>query len=50
MAPYSVMTVATYVCDEGYELTGGTSMRTCTDNGDGTGAMFNGMAPTCERE
>ncbi len=50
MAPYSVMTIATYECDDGYVLRGGTTMRTCNDNSDGTGAMFNGSEPTCERE
>ena len=50
-APYSVGTVATYECNEGYELTGpGDVMRTCMDNGDGTGASFGGSAPTCERK
>ena len=48
-APYSVGTVATYECNEGYELTGpGDEMRTCMDNGDGSGASFGGCAPTCE--
>ena len=47
-APYSVGTVATYECNEGYELTGpGVEMRTCVDNGDGHNASFNGIAPTC---
>ncbi len=51
-APYDVSTVATYLCDEGYELTlnPGSQMRTCVDNGDGSGASFDGTAPTCERK
>ena len=50
MAPYSVDTVATYTCNDGYVLTGGIEMRTCRDNGDGTGGSFDGTAPTCERK
>ena len=47
-APNSVGTVATYKCNQGYELTGpGVEMRTCVDNGDGRGASFNGTAPIC---
>ncbi len=51
-APYDVSTVATYICDEGYELTlnPGSQMRTCVDSGDGSGAGFDGSAPTCERK
>ena len=51
-APYSVSTVAVYICDPGYELTltSGIMTRTCTDNGDGNGASFDGVAPTCERK
>ena len=43
-APYSVDTVATYTCNPGYMLvTGpGDEMRTCMDNGDGSGASFGG--------
>ena len=49
-APYSVGTVATYTCNSGYELsTTGDEMRTCMDNGDGSGSSFGGSAPTCQR-
>ena len=48
-APYSVGTVATYTCNSGYELsTTGDEMRTCMDNGDGSGGSFRGTAPTCQ--
>ena len=51
MGQYNLGTVATYTCNPGYELTGpGDEMRTCVDNGDGTGASFNGTASTCERK
>ena len=50
-APYSVGTVATYSCNSGYELsTTGDEMRTCMDNGDGSGSSFGGSAPTCQRK
>ena len=50
-APYSVGTVATYTCNSGYELsTTGDEMRTCMDNGDGSGGTFGGTAPTCKRK
>ena len=50
-APYSVGTVATYTCNSGYELsTTGDEMRTCMDNGDGSGGSFGGSAPTCQRK
>ena len=50
-APYSVGTVATYECNEGYELTGpGDEMRTCMVIVDSPGASFGGSAPTCERK
>ena len=48
-APYSVGAVATYSCNSGYELsTTGDEMRTCMDNGDGSGGSFGGSAPTCK--
>ena len=50
-APYSEGTVVTYTCNSGYELsTTGDEMRTCMDNGDGSGGSFGGSAPTCQRE
>ena len=49
-SPYGIGTVATYDCNPGYELSvSGDEMRTCMDNDDGSGASFNGTAPTCER-
>ena len=51
MGQYNLGTVATYTCNPGYELTGpGDEMRTCVDNGDGSGLSFNGTDPTCERK
>ena len=51
MEPFVVGTLAYYICNQGYELTGpGDEMRICVVNGDGTGPVFNGTAPTCERE
>ncbi len=46
-APYDVGTVATYSCNQGYELEG-SEMRTCEDAGDGRGKRFSGQAPICE--
>ncbi len=49
ISPHEVGTVATYSCNQGYELAG-SEMRTCEDTGDGSGSRFNGQAPTCERK
>ncbi len=46
--PYSPGTMATYVCNRGYSLSGGDETRTCVDNVDVIGGEFNGTAPTCE--
>ncbi len=46
---HEVGTVATYSCNQGYELKG-SEMRTCEDTGDGSGATFSGQTPTCERK
>ena len=49
-SPY-VGTVATYSCNTGNEFsTTGDEMRTCEEASDGSGAIFGGTAPTCERE
>ena len=49
-SPYAVGTVATYSCNSGYELSiAGDEMRTCEEASDGSGAIFGGTAPTCER-
>ena len=46
---YDQGTVATYICDEGFELVGDET-RTCEDVGAGVIGEFSGAAPTCERE
>ena len=43
-APFDFRTTATYDCDSGYGLSGGTSVRTCESEG------WSGSAPTCQRE
>ncbi len=40
-----VNTVATYTCDTGYTVNGGTSTRTC-----GSDRLWRGLAPTCQSE
>ncbi len=49
---YTVGTVATYSCNQGYELVRnlGSMIRTCRDVGDGSGGRFDGQVPTCERK
>ena len=46
---YDLNTVATYICDEGFELVGDEN-RTCEDVGAGVVGEFSGTAATCERE
>lgn len=48
-ATFDVLTTATYSCDPGFGLNGGTAVRTC--NGDSTSPIgdWSGTAPTCER-
>ena len=46
---YDLNTVATYICNEGFELVGNET-RTCEDAGAGVTGEFNGTAATCERE
>ncbi len=43
---YSIGTVATYSCNQGFELRLGDETRTCVDLG--SGGIFIGVAPTCE--
>ena len=45
-------TVATYSCNSGFQLNldPGDEMRTCIDGGVGVGGVFDGVAPTCDRE
>ena len=45
--PYDYETTATYQCDSGYELTGGDTVRTCTDDGSSPVGRWNGTAPIC---
>ena len=49
---YDIGTVATYICDPGFQLNteSGDEMRTCTDGGVGVGGVFSGNAPTCDRK
>ena len=55
-ADYSAGTVATYTCDDGFELVPGVgnSMRTCLPVGQVSGAdlrsEFDGAEPRCERK
>ncbi len=55
-ALYSVETVATYTCNDGFRFMAGVGdqMRTCTETTESdstvvSGAEFSGMAPSCER-
>ena len=50
---YSLGTVATYGCNDGFilNLSVGSEMRTCIDDGDNdVEGVFNLMAPTCDRK
>ncbi len=50
---YTIGTMATYNCNQGYELVRnphGFLIRTCLDLGDGSAALFTGQAPTCKRK
>ena len=49
---FGVGTVATYSCNEGYQLITetGDEMRFCVDGGDGNGGVFDGAEPRCERK
>ena len=48
--PYDYGTTATYQCDSGYELRGGDTVRTCTDNGSSPVGRWNGIGPACAGE
>ena len=45
---YEYGTTATYQCDSGYELTGGDTVRTCTNDGSRPVGQWNGTAPVCK--
>ncbi len=47
---YDLGTVATHSCNQGYVLRGGNDLRTCEDAGDGSGSIFSGQVPTCQRK
>ncbi len=51
---YNIGTVASYSCNQGYELVRNLSsrsvVRTCLDAGDGSGGTFTGQDPTCKRK
>ena len=52
LALFTLNTVATYSCDEGYGLSGGSTTRTCGPNAVNTDpeGTWSGSAPTCEGE
>ena len=52
VAPFSLTTMATYSCDQGYGLSGGNTIRTCDPNADNTNreGVWSEDAPTCEGE
>ena len=41
-------TTATYVCDEGYGLTGGDAVRTCSGGGESQVGEWSGSPPSCD--
>ena len=45
--PYDYGATATYLCDTGYELTGGDTVRTCTGDGSSPVGQWNGTNPNC---
>ena len=52
LAPFSLTTTATYTCNEGYGLSGGSTTRTCGPNAVNTNpeGTWSESAPTCEGE
>ena len=49
-ATFEVQTTATYSCDPGYSLQGGNMVRICVGTVESPVGMFDGEAPSCERE
>ena len=41
-------TTATYVCNEGYGLTGGDAVRTCIGGGESQVGEWSGSSPSCD--
>ena len=46
-AIYSFGTVATYICDPGFGIVGGTILRTCGGDGLTPNGTWTGSAPSC---
>ncbi len=49
-APYEYGTVATYVCDTSYGVSGGEGVLFCGGDGSDTAGSWGTSMPTCERE
>ncbi len=49
-APYAYSTVATYVCDTSYGVSGGEGVLFCGGDGSDTAGSWGTSMPTCERE
>ena len=49
-APFNVLTMATYACNSGYRLEGGSTERTCVRSDDSSSRMgiWTGASPSCE--
>ena len=52
LAPFTLNTMATYTCDEGYGHSAGSTIRTCGPNPVNTDSegTWSGSAPACESE
>ena len=47
-APFELDTTATYSCDDGYILSGGDPVRTCTGDSSSDVGVWSGIALTCQ--
>ncbi len=47
--PHDHLTVAVFVCNNGFELQGGDRMRTCFSNVSSLNGQWSGEQPTCAR-